>query len=146
MVKHEPASPIEVASCFTILGTVPKPNYSIVLASSYDPYAVAIAIHPIQTVLPRNHNASSYVKKQYCQTCFLLNPIGLWLQISKNLLRIIFLWTFIGFLKILVKTWSITLLFHEKSIFIKPITYKFDASKIIFYSVFILNITNKVTI
>lgn len=36
--------------------------------------------------------------------------------------------------------------FHEKSIFIKPITYKFDVSKIIYYSVFILNIIDKMTI
>lgn len=70
LVKHEPTSPLEVASCFTILGTVPKPNYSTVLASSYNPYAVATATHPIQTTLPRNPNASSYVKKQYCQNLF----------------------------------------------------------------------------
>ena len=38
------------------------------------------------------------------------------------------------------------ILFHEKSIFIKPITYKFDVSKIIYYSFFILNITDKMTI
>ena len=63
LVKHEPASPVEAASCFTILGTIPKPNYSTVLASSYDPYAVATATHPIQTTLLRNTNASSYVKK-----------------------------------------------------------------------------------
>ena len=74
LVKHEPASPVEVASCFTILGTIPKPNYSTVLASSYDPYAVATATHPIQTTLLRNPNASSYVKKQYCQNLFSIEP------------------------------------------------------------------------
>ena len=74
LVKHETASPVAVASCFTILGTILKPNYSIVLASSYDPYAVAIATHPIQTTLLRNPNASSYVKKQYCQNLFSIEP------------------------------------------------------------------------
>ena len=74
MVKHERTSPIEVASCFTILGTIPKPNYSTVLASLYDPYVVATATYPIQIALPRNLNASSYVKKQYCQNLFSIEP------------------------------------------------------------------------
>ena len=64
LVKHKPASPVEVASCFTTLGIVAKLNYSIVLASSYDPYAVATATHPIQIDFPKNPNASSYVKKK----------------------------------------------------------------------------------
>lgn len=74
LVKHEPSSLVEVASCFTILGTIPKPNYSTVLASSYDPYMVVTATHPIQTTLLRNPNASSYVKKQYCQNLFSIEP------------------------------------------------------------------------
>lgn len=34
-----------------------------------------------------------------------------------------------------------TILFHENSIFIKPITNKFDVSKIIYHNAFIINIT-----
>ena len=63
LVKHEPTSLVEVASRFTTLGIVAKLNYSTVLASSYDPYAVATATHPIQIAFPRNPNAFSYVKK-----------------------------------------------------------------------------------
>ena len=75
LVKHKPASPVEVASRFTTLGIVAKLNYSIVLASSYDPYAVATATHPIQIDFPRNPNASSYVKKKkYCQNLFSIEP------------------------------------------------------------------------
>ena len=40
IVKKEPVSPLEVANQFTTLGTIPKPNYFTVLASSYDPYAL----------------------------------------------------------------------------------------------------------
>ena len=64
LVKHEPTSLVEVASRFTTLGIVAKLNYSTVLASSYDPYAVATATHPIQIAFPRNPNAFSYVKKK----------------------------------------------------------------------------------
>ena len=39
IVKVEPASPINTVNCFTTLGTIPKPNYSSILASTYDPYA-----------------------------------------------------------------------------------------------------------
>ena len=74
LVKHEPASPVEVVSCFTTLGTIAKPNYLTVLASTYDPYAISTATHPIQTTFPTNPNASSYVKKQYCQNLFSFEP------------------------------------------------------------------------
>ena len=51
MIKHEPtskhASPVEITNMFTILGTIAKPNYSFVLANSYDPYAVFTANHPV---------------------------------------------------------------------------------------------------
>ena len=77
LVKHEPTSPIEIANRFTTLGTIPKPNYSTVLASSYDPYAIVIANHPIQTAFPRNPNASSYVKNNITKNCFLSRPTRL---------------------------------------------------------------------
>ena len=40
IVKKEPASPLNIANRFTTLGTIPKPNQSSVLASTYDPYAL----------------------------------------------------------------------------------------------------------
>ena len=70
IVKKEPVSPLEVANQFTTLGTIPKPNYSTVLASSYDPYALTSVNQPIRTVFPRNSNVSQYVKKQFFQNFF----------------------------------------------------------------------------
>ena len=63
ILKKEPASPLDIVNQFTRLGTIPKPNYSSVLASIYDPYALTNVHHPIQTVFPRNPNASQYVKQ-----------------------------------------------------------------------------------
>ena len=40
IVKKESASPLNIVNWFTSLGTIPKPNYSFVLASTYDPYAL----------------------------------------------------------------------------------------------------------
>ena len=37
IVKKEHVSPLEIVNRFTPLGTIPRPNYSSVLASSYDP-------------------------------------------------------------------------------------------------------------
>ena len=34
LIKQELASPAAIANCFTTLGTIPRPNYSPVLASS----------------------------------------------------------------------------------------------------------------
>ena len=70
IVKIEPASPINTVNRFTTLGTIPKPNYSSVLASTYDPYALTHSYRPVQTVFPRNPNASQYVKKTLCS-----NPV-----------------------------------------------------------------------
>ena len=70
LVKQESASPIDIANCFTTLGTIPRPNYSTVLAFSYDPYAMVPANQPIKATFSRNPNASQYVKKQYCQNLF----------------------------------------------------------------------------
>ena len=58
IVKNEPASPLNTVNRFTTLGTIPKPNYSSVLASTYDPYALTNVHQPVQTVFPRNPNAS----------------------------------------------------------------------------------------
>ena len=58
IVKIEPASPINTVNHFTTLGTIPKLNYSSVLASTYDPYALTNIHRPVQTIFPRNPNAS----------------------------------------------------------------------------------------
>ena len=58
IVKNEPASPLNTVNRFTTLGTIPKPNYSSVLASTYDPYALTNVHQPVQTVFPGNPNAS----------------------------------------------------------------------------------------
>ena len=63
IVKNEPASPLNIVNRFTILGTIPKLNYSSVLASTYDPYALTNVHQPVQIVFRRNPNASQYVKK-----------------------------------------------------------------------------------
>ena len=47
IVKKEPASPLNIVNRFTTLGTIPKPNYSSVLASIYDPYALTNVYQPV---------------------------------------------------------------------------------------------------
>ena len=70
LVKQELASPVEIANCFTTLGIIPRPNYSTVLASSYDPYAMVLANQPVKDTFSKNPNPSQYVKKQYFQNLF----------------------------------------------------------------------------
>ena len=74
ILKKEPASPLDIVNQFTRLGTIPKPNYSSVLASIYDPYALTNVHQPVQTVFPRNPNASQHVKKRYVQNLFSIEP------------------------------------------------------------------------
>ena len=64
IVKKEPVSSLDIVNRFTPLGTIPKPNYSSVLASPYDPYALVTVNQPVKTVFPSASNASQYVKKQ----------------------------------------------------------------------------------
>ena len=52
IVKKELASPLNIVNRFTPLGTIPKPNYSFVLASSYDPYALTTINQLVKTVYP----------------------------------------------------------------------------------------------
>ena len=58
IVKKEPISPLEIVNCFTPLGTIPKPNYSSVLASSYDLYALTSINQPVKTVFPKTSYTS----------------------------------------------------------------------------------------
>ena len=74
IVKIQPASPVNTVNRFTTLGTIPKTNYSSVLASTYDPYTLVHSPQPIQTGFPRNPNASQYVKKRYVQNLFSVEP------------------------------------------------------------------------
>lgn len=57
-LKKESASPVDIANRFIPLGTIPKPNYSFVLASPYDPYAMVPVTHPVKHTLSKNPNAS----------------------------------------------------------------------------------------
>ena len=61
IVKKEPASPLDITNRFTTQGTIPRINYSTVLASSYDPYALTLVNRPIKTVFPKN--SPQYIKK-----------------------------------------------------------------------------------
>ena len=74
IVKIKTATPINTVNRFTTLGTIPKPNYSSVLASTYDPYALTNSHRPVQTIFPRNPNTSQYVKKRYVQNLFSVEP------------------------------------------------------------------------
>ena len=58
LVKKEHFSSLEIINQFTPLGTIPKPNYSFVLASFYDPYALTSVSQPVKTVYPKASNAS----------------------------------------------------------------------------------------
>ena len=57
-VKQEPASPVYIANRFTTLGTIPKQNYSTLLASFYDPYVMVPVNQPVKTTFSKNPNAS----------------------------------------------------------------------------------------
>ena len=70
IVKKVPVSSLDIVNRFTPLGTIPKPNYSSVLASSYDPYALTTINQPVKTVYPNASNVSEYVKKQSVQNLF----------------------------------------------------------------------------
>ena len=72
IVKKELASPLDITNRFTTLGIIPRPNYSTVLASSYDPYAITPVNQPVKTVFPKN--SSQYIKKQYFQHLFYIEP------------------------------------------------------------------------
>ena len=95
IVKKEPASPLDITNCFTTLGIIPRPNYSTVLASSYDPYAITPVNQPIKTIFPKN--SPQYIKKQYFQHLFYLNPTESLFLILSDLLKVISLRCFIGF-------------------------------------------------
>ena len=74
IVKREHVSSLDIVNRFTPLGTIPRPNYSSILASSYDLYALNIINEPIKTIYPNASNVSQYVKKQSVQKLFSIEP------------------------------------------------------------------------
>ena len=142
IVKKEPASPIEIANCFTSLGTIPRPNYSTVLASSYDPYAITPVNQPIRTAFPRNSNNPQYIKKQYFQNLFCIEPNRVTISDPLKLAKSYFPPRFQWIPKHREKNlqYYSNLLRHEKSIVINTISDKADSSKIIYHSVYLVNI------
>ena len=95
IVKNEPASPLNTVNRFTTLGTIPKPNYSSILASTYDPYALTNVHQPVSLgtlMLP------NMLKNAMFKTCFLSSQIRPPLLILLDLLPVIFLHYFTGFL------------------------------------------------
>ena len=95
-VKIEPASPINTVNRFTTLGTIPKPNYSFVLASTYDPYALTNSHRSVQTIFLGTLILPNMLKNVMFKTCFLLSQIGHQLLTLLDLLPAIFLHCFIG--------------------------------------------------
>ena len=143
IVKKEPTSPIEIANHFTTLGTIPRPNCSTVLASSYDPYAITPVNQPIRTAFPRNSNNPQYIKKKkYFQNLFCIEPnrvsISNPLTLAKSYFPPRFHWIPEHREKNL--QYYSDLLCHEKSIVINTISDKADSSKIIYHSVYLVNI------
>ena len=50
IVKKELVSPLEIVNRYIPLGTIPRPNYSSVLATPYDPYAMTTVNQLVKTV------------------------------------------------------------------------------------------------
>ncbi|KAK9995306.1 hypothetical protein SO802_019992 [Lithocarpus litseifolius] len=128
---------------FTTLGTIPKPNYSSILTSSYDPYALTPVHQPVRTSFSKN--TSQYVRKQYFQNLFSIepnrSPIIDPLQLAKSYFPPEFHWIPEHGKKNL--QYYSDLLRHEKSITINTIANKFDTSKIIYHSVYIANVISE---
>ena len=143
LAKQELASLVDIANRFTALGTIPKQNYSTVLASSYDPYAIVLVNQPVKTTFSRNPNASQYVSKQYRQKMFSIEPNRALIKDPLKLATSYFPRNFHWILEHKDLRYYSAILFHEKPIFIKPISDKVDTSKIIYHSVILLDIVTE---
>ena len=128
LVKQELASPVEIANCFTTLGIIPRPNYSTVLASSYDPYAMVLANQPIKSTFSKNPNPSQYVKKQYFQNLFSKEPNKAMIKDPLKLATDYFLLNFHWIPEHNGKNLNYysAILLHEKLTFTKSIPDKID--------------------
>ena len=145
IVKMEPVSPLKIVNCFTPLGTIPKLNYSSVLASSYDPYALTIVNQPVKPTFPKTSNASQYVKKQCLQNLFSIESNRASITDPFRLATSYFLPKFHWIPEHSEKTvqYYYDILRHEKSITIKAIPDKSNTSKIIYHSVFLNSIISE---
>ena len=145
IVKKEPVSSLDIVNRFTPLGTIPKPNYSSVLASSYDPYALTTVNQPIKTIYPNASNASQYVRKQYIQNLFSVEPnrasITNPFRLATSYFPPKFHWIPEHSRKT-VKYYS-EMLRQENSITIKAITDKANSNKIIYHSVYLNHIISE---
>ena len=139
IVKKESVSPLEIVNRYTPLGTIPKPNYSSVLATPYDPYAMTTVNQPVKTVYPKASNASQYVKKQSVQNLFSIEPNRAPITDPFPLATSYFPPQFHWILEHGEKTvqYYSDILRHENSITIKAITNKINTTKIIYHSVFL---------
>ena len=54
LVKQELGSPIDIVNHFSTMGTIRRPNYSTVLASSYDPHAMVPANQLVKATFSKN--------------------------------------------------------------------------------------------
>ena len=145
LIKQELASPVTITNCFTTLSTIPKPNYYTVLASPFDPYAMVLANQPVKATFSQNPNAFQYVKKQYFQNLFSIEPNR---AMNKDPLKLATNYFPLNFHRIPEHNgknlnYYSAILFNEKSVFIKSILDKIDKSKIIYHRVFILNIVTE---
>ena len=142
LIKQELASLVAITNYFTTLGTIPKPKYYTLLASSFDPYAMVPADQLVKATFFQNPNAFQYVKKQYFQNLFSIEPDRAMnkdpLKLATNYFPLNFHWIPKNNGKNL--NYYSAILFHEKLVFIKSILDKIDKSKFIYHSVFILNI------
>ena len=127
------------------LGTIHKPNYSSVLASSYDPYALTTVNQPIKIVYPKVSNTSQYVKKQYVQNLFSIEPNRASIIDPFSLATSYFPPRFHWIPEHGEKTMQYysDILHHENSITIKAITDKVNTTKIIYLSIFLNHIISE---
>ena len=139
IVKKESVSPLEIVNRYTHLGTIPRPNYSSVLATPYDPYAMTTVNQPVKTIYPKASNASQYVKKQSVQNLFSIEPNRAPITDPFPLATSYFPPQFHWILEHGEKTvqYHSDILHHENSITIKAITNKINTTKIIYHSVFL---------
>ena len=144
-IKKEPVSSLEIVTRFTPLGTIPRPNYSSVLASSYDPYALTSVSQSVKTVYPRASNASQYVKKQSVQNLFSIkstrNSITDLFRLATSYFPPKFHWIPEHCQKDVQYYFDI--LRHENSTTIKAIRDKANSAKIIYHNVFLNHIISK---
>ena len=142
IVKKELVSSLDIVNRFTPLGTIPKANYSSVLASSYDPYALTTVNQLVKAVYPKASNTSQYVKKQYVQNLFSIEPNRVSIIDPFSLATSYFPPRFHWIPEHGEKTvqYYSDILRHENSITIKAITDKINTTKIIYHSVFLNHI------